>query len=747
MKRNLPRILLGLAVLLLFLGHAAGFYTIAFVDRLEYALYDLRLLSSMPRTLDPSVVILDIDEKSLAEVGHWPWGRDKLATIVDKLFNVQKVAIVGFDVVFAEKDTSSGLDVLQNLGRGPLKDDPKYIAALQQVGPSLDYDKEFVNAIKDHPVILSYGLTNEASQHVGVLPPPVLPAGTFNGHPVRFLHWTGYGGNLPDLQAAALSAGHFNPQIDPDGEVRRVPMLEEENGQYYESLSLAMVRGLLGSPPVRPEYPSDEQSWVPKSYSGLEYLDLAFRGRLVRIPVDREVASLIPFRGPGGVDGGSYRYVSIADVLYDRLKPGELTDKIVLVGTTSLGLLDMRSTPVSPNFPGVEVHANMISGILNGKIKEAPDYSRGAEIVTLLIIGLLLSIVLPLLPPLRAVLMTILVGAAVIAMNFAFFVNGNLLLPLASSLLVVLFIFVINMVYGFFVESKTKRELEGLFGSYVPPKLVEEMSRDPRAYSMEGKSEELTVMFSDVRGFTTISESLEPKDLATYINDYLTAMSLIIQNHRGTLDKYIGDAIMAFWGAPIPDKSHAQLAVETALAMQAEVLRLNVTFEERKWPDMKIGIGVSTGIMSVGDMGSKIRKAYTVMGDPVNLGARLEARTKFYGVGILVSEATRKAVTGIVFREIDKVQVKGKDEAVVIYEPIGLEINVTKDKNDELKLWHATLKAYRMQQWDQAELQLLNLQRAHPDTVLYQLYAERVSEFRHSPPDPDWDGVHKFSEK
>jgi adenylate cyclase len=389
----------------------------------------------------------------------------------------------------------------------------------------------------------------------------------------------------------------------------------------------------------------------------------------------------------------------------------------------------------------------MISGILNGKLKEAPDYSRGAEIVILLVVGLLLGVLLPFLPPLRSILMTVLVGGAVIAMNFALYVNANILLPLASSLLVVVFIFGINMVYGFFVESRTKRELEGLFGSYVPPKLVEEMSRDPRAYTMEGRSEELTVMFSDVRGFTTISESLEPKDLATYINDYLTSMSLIIQTHRGTLDKYIGDAIMAFWGAPMPDKDHAQLAVENALAMQEEVLRLNKTFEERKWPDMKIGIGVSTGVMSVGDMGSKIRRAYTVMGDPVNLGARLEARTKFYGVGILVSEATRKAVHGVVFREIDRVQVKGKDEAVLIFEPIGLEVNVPKDKLDELKLWHATLKAYRMQQWDQAELQLINLQRAHPDTVLYQLYAERVSEFRHTPPPSDWDGVHKFSEK
>ncbi len=746
LKRNLPRILLGLAVVFIFLLHASKFIELSFVNRLEYALYDARLIATMPRTLDPRIVILDIDEKSIGELGHFPWSRDKLASIVDKLFNQQKIAMLGFDVVWAEKDTSSGLDELEHLARGELKDDPKFLGQLQQIAPSLNYDGRFADAVRNHAVVLGYVMT-DAKQTVQVLPQPTLPAGTFNGHPVRFTHWAGYVGNLPDLENAALSAGHFNPAIDPDGEVRRVPMLVEENNQYYESLSLAMVRGLLGSPGVRPEYPSDDQAWVPKSYSGLEYLDLPYHGKNVRIPVDRDVASLIPYRGPGGPHGGSYQYVSISDVLFDRLKPEELKDKIVLVGTTALGLVDMRSTPVSPDYPGVEVHANMISGMLDGRIKEAPDYSLGAELVTLLVVGLLLSFVLPVLSAVRAVLLTLLVAAALVASNFAIYANADLSLPLASSLLVTVFIFAINMVYGYFVESKTKRELEGLFGSYVPPELVEEMSRDPRAYSMEGRSEELTVMFSDVRGFTTISESLQPKDLSVYINDYLTAMSLIIQTHRGTLDKYIGDAIMAFWGAPVPEKIHAQLAVETALAMQAEVEKLNVQFRARKWPDMQIGIGVSTGVMSVGDMGSKIRRAYTVMGDPVNLGARLEGRTKTYGIGILVSEATRRAVTGVVFREIDRVKVKGKDEAVTIFEPIGKEGEVSKERLDELKLWHATLKAYRNRNWDQVELQLINLQRMSPNDKLYASYLERLSELRHSLAEESWDGVYTFSEK
>jgi adenylate cyclase len=477
-------------------------------------------------------------------------------------------------------------------------------------------------------------------------------------------------------------------------------------------------------------------------------LDLPIREKgILRVPVDRNVATLVPYRGEGSATGGSFRYISLTDVLHDRVPPGELTNKIVLLGTTALGLLDMRSTPVSQVFPGVEVHANLISGMLEGTIKEAPDYTLGAEVVMLLLVGLLLGLALPFLSVIRAVLLTAILAVLLVAFNLFVYTKGNLVLPIASSMLLLLAIFSINMIYGYFIESRGKRELAGLFGSYVPPALVEEMSRDPRAYNMEGRSEELTVMFSDVRGFTTISESLKPKDLAEYINEYLTSMSLIIQNYRGTLDKYIGDAIMAFWGAPVAESRHAQLAVETAMAMQAEVGRLNERFRARQWPDMQIGVGVSTGMMSVGDMGSKIRLAYTVMGDAVNLGSRLEGVTKSYGVGVIVSEGTRKVVSGIVFRELDRIRVKGKDEPIAIYEPIGKEGEVGQARLDELKLWHQTLKAYRAQQWDQTELQLFNLQKLAPGTKLYTVFAERVAALRQNPPPENWAGVTNFTEK
>jgi adenylate cyclase len=264
---------------------------------------------------------------------------------------------------------------------------------------------------------------------------------------------------------------------------------------------------------------------------------------------------------------------------------------------------------------------------------------------------------------------------------------------------------------------------------------------------MEGRDEVLTVLFTDIRGFTSIAEGLDPKALSAFMNEFLTAMSLVIRSHRGTLDKYVGDQIMAFWGAPVADEHHARQAVAAALAMQAELVKLNERFRSRGWPAIAIGIGVNTGPMRVGDMGSKLRKAYTVMGDAVNLAARLEGITKEYGVGILVGQATRDAAADAVCREIDRVRVKGKDEPVAIYEPLGLAAESGKARAEELKLWGQALKAYRSQAWEQAELVLFNLQRLYPGAPLYSFYSQRVARYRAEPPPPGWDGVTTFKTK
>ena len=739
MKRHIVRIALGLALMLVFVGHVAEFYNIGLITRLDNIIYDARLTLTMPGGVDPRIVILDIDEHSLDKnaLGHWPWPRDKLAALITKLFDKYGIAIVGFDVVFAEPDDSSGLPVLDKLAKGRLKDVAPFQSALSQLRPGLDYDAVFAKAIKGRPVVLGYYFNHEKSVRSGAIPAPVLPAGTFQGRQIRFTSWEGYGGNLPELQANAANAGHFNPLVDPDGVSRRVPMLAEYGGNYYESLSLAMIRVLAGYPRVEPGFASEQFS--SKSYSGLESL----KAGPVTIPVDDTVSALIPYRGRRG----SFKYISLADVYFDRVPKDELRGKIALIGSSAPGLVDLRSTPVGSVFPGVEIHANMIAAMLDNDFKQKPPYMLGAEVVLLLIGGIGLSLLVPLLSPLKATLVSVLATVLITGLDVFLWSKGGLVLPLASSLLMIAALFAFNMSWGYFVESRSKRQFTELFGQYVPPELVDKMAEDPEKYSMEGKSEELTVLFSDIVGFTSISESLTPKDLSQFINDYLTAMSLVIRGNRGTLDKYIGDAIMAFWGAPVADPEHARQAVISAMAMQAELEQLRAQMRARGWPEIRIGVGVNTGSMSVGDMGSKLRKAYTVMGDAVNLSSRLEGLTRVYGVGILVGPNTRQAVKDVVFREIDRVKVKGKDEPVDIFEPMGIEGQVEQKVLDEIELWHQALKAYRAQNWDEAEMELSRARRMSPECRLYQLYLERVGQCRIDPPDPDWDGVTAFKTK
>ena len=745
MTKNIVRIGLGVALVIAFLGHAAKWYQLPLVNRLEAIVYDTRLALTMPRTVDPRIIILDIDEKSLAEKekggeGRWPWPRDRLALLLDKLFDHYKIAIVGFDIVFAERDESSGLKVLQQLAQKELKDVGGFQAALKQLQPQLEYDEIFAAKMRNRPVVLGYTFTRfegEGSKK-GVLPPPALPAGTFSGKNIDFADFPGYTANLPELQKSAASAGHFSLDPDPDGILRRVPMLAEYGGAYYEPLSLAIVRLILGNPSIVPGYPSDK-IWS-HNYSGLEWLEVG----PLRIPVDERVMALVPYRGKQR----SFTYVSAVDVMNERTDPALLQGKIVLVGTSAPGLLDLRATPVEEVYPGVEVHANMISGMLDHNIKQKPPYVVGAEFVLLLFAGLAMALMLPLLNPLKSLLVTVAVLVAVLVGNVVVFHYGNLVLPLASGLLLIALLFALNMTYGYFVETRGKRQITGLFGQYVPPELVDEMARNPEHFSMEGESREMTVLFTDVRGFTTISEGLDPKQLSQLMNEFLTPLTETIYRHRGTIDKYMGDCIMAFWGAPLPDAQHARNGILAGLEMHAKLRQLQPEFKARGWPEIHIGVGLNSGRMSVGNMGSRIRLAYTVMGDAVNLASRLEGLTKEYGTDIIVGEGTKSAVSDVVFRELDRVRVKGKDEAVAIFEPLGLQGKVEKAKLDEIKLYAQFLRLYRAQDWDQAELQLFNLQKQAPGHVLYsRAFVERISYLRANPPGKGWDGSFTFKTK
>lgn len=696
-----------------------------------------------PGGLDDRIVIIDIDEKSLATEGRWPWPRDRIAQLVDTLFNDYKIILLGMDVVWAEPDESSGLKTLEKLARDELANNLEFQAVLDMIRPTLQRDKILANSMKNRPIVLGYYFDTEAVKDAGnttgTLPAPVFSKKEFAGRTVNIISASGYGANLSLFQEAATSGGHFNPDPDIDGTVRKIPMLIKYEDNYYASLSLAIIQQLAGGVKIKPGFAEGTQ--FMRSYNGMEWLALGN----YTIPVNEKAQTLIPFRGRKG----SFPYISASDILNRTIQPDRLSGTIALLGTSAPGLLDLKSVPMQTTYPGVEIHANMIAGFIDQNFKHSPAWIVGAEFTILLIIGLSMGFLLPLMSAIVSTMVTLSLALLTIALNYFLWKNGNIALPVASSLLLIGGLYVLNMFYGFFVESRGKRQLAEQFGQYIPPELVEEMSASGASsnLSLEGDSREMTVMFSDVRGFTSISESLEPADLQHLMNEFLTPITRVIHHNRGTIDKYMGDAVMAFWGAPLHDPDHAKNAMHAALEIIIEMKKLHPEFQSRGWPPLRLGIGVNTGVMRVGDMGSEFRKAYTVMGDAVNLGSRLEGLTKQYEVEIIVSEFTRNIVSDVTYRDLDKVRVKGKEKPVRIYEPLALTRDLSADVKSELRLYEQALKYYREMNWDLAELQFLNLIKQSPACKLYQVYAERVRTFRESPPENDWDGVFTYTTK
>jgi adenylate cyclase len=732
------RIGVGFAIVVLMLLNALGAIPLGFAQRLETYAYDQRLQWTMPGTVDPRIVIVDVDERSLLQQGHWPWPRHEIAQMIDILFDKYQIDVLGFDVLFAEPDRSSGLSQLEEMERTDLKDNPAFRQALDRLRPSLRYDHILADSLKNRRIALGYYFRHDGQtgSRVGSLPAPALAAGSFDAEQVWAYQASGYAANLEVLQQAAASGGFFNtsPLVDADGVQRRISLLQKLDGQVYETLSLAVTRLAMPSSELALNYADGENNAL-----ALEALQLGNR----RIAVDDEVAALVPYRGKQG----SFPYVSAIDVLHGKVAPDVLLGAIVLVGTTAPGLLDLRSTPMQESYAGVELHANMIAGMLDGNIKERPAYVMGLNLVFILLMGGFLALALPALSPLAATVLTATTTLAMLAGNLYFWQVQNMILPLASGLILISALFIFNMSYGYFVDARGKRMLANLFGQYVPPELVDEMAKDPGSYSLEGSNRDMTVLFSDVRGFTTISEGLDPKQLTQLMNEFLTPMTHVIHHHRGTIDKYMGDAIMAFWGAPVPDPDHARNALLAAMEMVTKLDAMQEHFKSRGWPPIKVGVGLNTGDMTVGNMGSEFRLAYTIMGDAVNLGSRLESLTKNYGVDIMVSEFTSARVPDFAFRELDCVRVKGKDKPVKIYEPMGPERDLEPAEREELALYNEALRLYRSQQWGPAREAFSRLEQLAPMRKLYAIYLERIDHFGQQPPPADWDGTYTFLTK
>ena len=737
-RRRLVPIAGGIAITLLVVSlHQADSGVLrALRDRLDWLVYDLRYNHTLPPDPAPSrdIVIVDIDEASLAEVGHFPWPRNVLARLVDGLVEAG-VVVVGFDIVFAEAEENPVRRVLRDAG--PLLGDEaeRLGELLAPVDAELDGDLSFARSISAAreagiDIVLGYALTQEPSgsgQLGDTLELPGNPAPAQVGLEAL----PGYTANIPVLQQAAERAGYFVSTPDADGVNRSYPLILGHGDAIYPSLALEAARRFLYV---------EEIGLVTTPIGGVETLEAVTLDG-APLPTDGNGRVLIPYRGPPR----TFDYVSAAAVL--RGDAGEaLAGRIALIGTSAVGLVDIRSTPVSSVYPGVEVHASVLAGIIEGRFPFRPPWADGVDIVLTFGLGLLLALVLPFSGALLYVLASGVAAGVAVWINLWLWIDQAFVTSLIGPLLAVVAVTSFNLVYGFFTETLAKRQLKSMFGQYVPPQLVEEMSRNPKGITDDGERREMTVLFCDIRGFTTISEQLTASELKDLLNRFFTPMTEIIFEHRGTIDKYVGDMIMAFWGAPLADPDHARNAIDTALEMLARTEALKPELAAFGYPEVNIGIGLNTGPMNVGNMGSQFRRSYTVLGDSVNLGSRLEGLTKFYGVQLIVGEQTHAGQQDYLFRQLDRVKVKGKQEPTRIYTPICRLDEATSEVRAELAVYEGARMAYIERRWEDAEAGFRTL-KASAAHVLYDMYLERIAHLRLDPPGPDWDGTFVHTSK
>jgi len=727
--RALARAALIVVPLLLLLPSTFGWAPSDALTRLENYLYDLRVRLAMPGGVDRRIIIVDIDEASLAREGQWPWTRTKLAALLDALFDQYEARVVAFDVKFPEAERPSALELIDELAPAGARD-AQLAAQLKDARARYETNLRFAEALIARNVVLGYAFEHAVPEgqprEAGVLPPPLQLAGE-SLDSVPWLEPQGFTGNLADLQANASAAGFFDtPLTDADGVVRRLPLLQQYKGKVYESLALATARVVRDGKPI-------ELGFARRS--GRQRLEFVAVGG-TRIPVDEHGAILAPFRG----HVSSFPYVSATRVLHGEADSGTLRNAIVLIGTSAAGLNDIRPTPVDREYIGVEAHANAVAGMLDGTVLAQPWWAARFTLGLLLVCVLFFAFLVPRLSIQASMIGVSLLAVAVIAINFSAWMRSGIVLPLAGPLLYLIATAVFLLGYGYFMERRRKRHLSRVLSQCIPPELVTEFDETEAELSLEGDLREMSVLFSDVRGFTTISERLTPRELTRLMNEMLTPLTTAIHKRRGGIDKYMGDAIMAFFGAPLADAEHASNAVLAARDMIECTERIRADFAARGWPAVHIGVGVSTGPMNVGYMGSEFRKAYTVLGDTVNLGSRLEGLTKQYGVDIIVSGATAKAVPDVFFRELDAVRVKGKHEPVSIYEPLGPRAAIEAGQVARIEQFHEVLRLYRSRQFV-AALRLLEDLSRQREEALVSLYHDRVTHFLAAAPPEDWDGV------
>lgn len=725
-------IALGVFLTLLLVGtQFSSGYARQLLDRLDLLIYDLRFNLLLPYShKEPPaqrIVIIDIDERSLKEVGHWPWSRKTLAKLVDKLAAAGVVSIT-FDVVFSEPEPNMAAEIASTQQAAPIAHD------LLQLAPQFDYDGQMAASIGKVDVTLGYILHGE-NFRTGGMPASHIDLAPELVQRTSVERMSGYTTNIPVLQQAARGQGFINGPPDPDGIVRRAPLVLHYGDQLYPSLALqtAMTYLLLDS--VKPAVINDGKAVY------LQSIELGDK----LIHTDEKGQMLVPYRG----HRGSFPYIPAVDVLNGKADPALLSGSIAMVGTSAIGLVDLRTTPVGAMFPGIETQATIVDALLRGDVPFKPDIALGINMVGILLLGCLLALLMPFVGPAVMSLLGLGTFVVVAAVNVWLWQAKGLDIPVSGPLLTVMTLYIINISFGFFTAAQQKEQIKGMFGQYVAPAHIDRLLDDPAALSFDGESKKMTVLFSDIRSFTNMSETLSAGDLKSLLNRYFTPMTEVIFEQQGTIDKYVGDMIMAFWGAPLDDPQHEKNAVMAALLMQKKQAELRKEFDEIGLPPIYTGIGINTGHMNVGDMGSSYRRAYTVLGDAVNLGSRLESITKFYGAEILVSESTYSAVQDdFIWREVDYMQVKGKKEPIRVYEPLALSDEADEVLVRHVQQYHLAREAYLARHWEEAHSLFAGLSSTAEDfRKLCEIYKERIKLYRTQQLPDDWCGIWQHTDK
>ncbi len=717
---------------------------LSFLDRTEELLYDLRLgYLSQPRKND-EIVIVDIDNASLKEVGRWPWRRDVVGVLVRRLLDKHQAGLVIFTVQFPESD-NVGVQIMSEL-REEFRFEPDTQNAIDNIASEYDFDISFAKALDGRKVLLSYYFTLGEGIVGGIPQASILLSE--NGRALsrermsravsEVLSYQGYVGNLRQIQTAALGAGHLTPIIDQDGSIRKTQLIANFRGVPYESLALSALR-----------FGSESRKTITAIRE-----DSILRGFIVdskRIPINGDGTIYVNYYGTGGPGYGNFEYISAASLLRETGSTKDLSGKIVVVGSSSQRLNALRATPLNPELPGVEVFATSLANLMEGDLLYRPTSIWLNEMMLFFALGLCLSVIMPFLGPLISLPVVALAMYGVLYINLGFWTDAGHVYLLFPFMAMVVALFIWNLSVGFMIEYRATRRIQGVLGQYLPPALAKRMSKSKRSIAqLKGEERELSILFSDVRNFTTISEQFEPQDLSKFMNQMLTVLSERIHAHNGTIDKYIGDAVMAFWGAPLEDPDHARNSVLAALEMQIEMSRLSVKLEKMNFPSLKLGIGICTGLARVGNMGSNIRLNYTAMGDSVNTASRLEGITKHYDVPVLVSERTAEAIGlegKMVFREIDTIRVKGKAKPIKIYQPMGQRQKLNSFDLTRLDEYHEALEMYKNRDFGNS-LQRMNLLcERFPEDGLYRAYAERLHQLATEGVPADWEPVYSFMTK